>query len=90
MATSDKKYFWRDSDPLWYKDAIIYELHVRAFHDSDGDGMGDFQGLTEKLDSPGPGSYGALASSLLSISLQGRWLRCLGLFQRPSHIRDAP
>jgi len=50
MATSDKKYFWRDSDPLWYKDAIIYELHVRAFHDSDGDGMGDFQGLTEKLD----------------------------------------
>jgi maltose alpha-D-glucosyltransferase/alpha-amylase len=50
MATSDKKYFWRDSDPLWYKDAVIYELHVRAFHDSDGDGMGDFPGLTEKLD----------------------------------------
>lgn len=37
-------------DPLWFKDAIIYELHVRAFHDSNGDGMGDFQGLTEKLD----------------------------------------
>jgi maltose alpha-D-glucosyltransferase / alpha-amylase len=37
-------------DPLWYKDAIIYELHVRAFMDSNGDGMGDFQGLTEKLD----------------------------------------
>jgi maltose alpha-D-glucosyltransferase / alpha-amylase len=37
-------------DPLWYKDAIIYELHVRAFHDSNGDGMGDFKGLTEKLD----------------------------------------
>ena len=34
----------------WYKDAIIYELHVRAFHDSDGDGIGDFRGLTEKLD----------------------------------------
>jgi len=50
MATSDKTYFWRDSDPLWYKDAVIYELHVRAFHDSDGDGMGDFPGLTEKLD----------------------------------------
>jgi maltose alpha-D-glucosyltransferase/alpha-amylase len=49
MATSDKKYFWRDSDPLWYKDAIIYELHVRAFYDSDGDGIGDFLGLTEKL-----------------------------------------
>ncbi|HET6881141.1 MAG TPA: maltose alpha-D-glucosyltransferase [Pirellulales bacterium] len=38
------------ADPLWYKDAIIYELHVRAFCDGDGDGIGDFQGLTEKLD----------------------------------------
>ncbi|HZZ82122.1 MAG TPA: maltose alpha-D-glucosyltransferase [Gemmataceae bacterium] len=37
-------------DPLWYKDAIIYELHVRAFHDSNGDGIGDFRGLLEKLD----------------------------------------
>jgi len=34
----------------WYKDAIIYELHVRAFYDSDGDGIGDFRGLTERLD----------------------------------------
>ena len=39
-----------DDDPLWYKDAIIYELHVRAFHDSNGDGIGDFRGLIEKLD----------------------------------------
>ncbi|MGH2468421.1 MAG: alpha-amylase family glycosyl hydrolase, partial [Candidatus Limnocylindrales bacterium] len=37
-------------DPLWYKDAVIYELHVRSFFDSDGDGIGDFRGLTEKLD----------------------------------------
>src|SRR5437588_3510861 len=37
-------------DPLWYKDAIIYELHVKTFYDSDGDGMGDFRGLIEKLD----------------------------------------
>ncbi len=37
-------------DPLWYKDAVIYELHVKTFHDSDGDGMGDFRGLIEKLD----------------------------------------
>jgi len=50
MAGSDKRYFWRDDDPLWYKDAIIYELHVRAFHDSNSDGIGDFPGLTEKLD----------------------------------------
>jgi maltose alpha-D-glucosyltransferase/alpha-amylase len=38
-----------DSDPLWYKDALIYELHVRAFNDSNGDGIGDFPGLLEKL-----------------------------------------
>ncbi len=38
-----------DDDPLWYKDALIYELHVRAFQDSDGDGSGDFRGLLEKL-----------------------------------------
>ncbi len=38
------------ADPLWYKDAIIYELHVKTFHDSDGDGIGDFRGLIEKLD----------------------------------------
>ncbi len=37
-------------DPQWYKDAVIYELHVRSFFDSNGDGMGDFKGLTEKLD----------------------------------------
>jgi maltose alpha-D-glucosyltransferase/alpha-amylase len=36
--------------PLWYKDAIIYQLHVRTFYDSNGDGIGDFRGLTGKLD----------------------------------------
>ena len=36
-------------DPLWYKDALIYEVHVRAFADSNGDGIGDFAGLTQKL-----------------------------------------
>ena len=38
------------SDPQWYKDAIIYELHVKAFADSNGDGIGDFPGLMSKLD----------------------------------------
>jgi maltose alpha-D-glucosyltransferase/alpha-amylase len=37
-------------DPLWYKDAIIYETHVKAFYDSNNDGIGDFPGLTLKLD----------------------------------------
>jgi maltose alpha-D-glucosyltransferase/alpha-amylase len=38
-----------DGDVLWYKDAIIYQLHVKAFADSNNDGIGDFAGLTEKL-----------------------------------------
>ena len=38
------------TDPQWYKDAVIYQLHVRAFFDSNNDGIGDFPGLTEKLD----------------------------------------
>jgi Glycosidases len=37
-------------DLLWYKDAVIYELHVKAFCDSTGDGIGDFAGLTRRLD----------------------------------------
>jgi maltose alpha-D-glucosyltransferase/alpha-amylase len=38
------------TDPLWYKDAIVYQLHARAFCDTTGDGTGDFPGLTQKLD----------------------------------------
>jgi 1,4-alpha-glucan branching enzyme len=38
------------SDPLWYKDAVIYEVHVRSFADSNGDGVGDFTGLIRRLD----------------------------------------
>ena len=39
-----------EADPLWYKDAIIYQLHVKSFFDSNNDGVGDFAGLMEKLD----------------------------------------
>ncbi|MDP8261945.1 MAG: maltose alpha-D-glucosyltransferase [Candidatus Ancaeobacter aquaticus] len=39
-----------EDTPQWYKDAVIYELHVRAFNDNSGDGIGDFKGLTERLD----------------------------------------
>ena len=35
--------------PRWYRDAVIYELHVRSFYDSNGDGVGDLPGLIEKL-----------------------------------------
>ncbi|KQP15775.1 maltose alpha-D-glucosyltransferase [Methylobacterium sp. Leaf93] len=38
------------SDPQWYRDAIIYQIHVKSFFDSNNDGIGDFEGLTQKLD----------------------------------------
>ncbi|MEO7870502.1 MAG: alpha-amylase family glycosyl hydrolase, partial [Candidatus Limnocylindria bacterium] len=37
-------------EALWYKDAVIYQLHVKAFADSSSDGIGDFEGLTQRLD----------------------------------------
>src|SRR5689334_5428757 len=39
-----------EPDPLWYKDALIYQTHIKAFFDSNGDGIGDFEGLIQKLD----------------------------------------
>ena len=48
--SSDPRTTPLDVDPLWYKDAVIYELHVKAFFDSNNDGIGDFPGLTAKLD----------------------------------------
>ncbi|MQX37924.1 maltose alpha-D-glucosyltransferase [Roseospira navarrensis] len=52
MSSVASRVVTRDAtvDPLWYKDAIIYQLHVKAFADSDGNGIGDFRGLTDKLD----------------------------------------
>ena len=44
MQTTDSR------DPLWYKDAVVYQAHVRAFFDSTNDGVGDFAGLTQKLE----------------------------------------
>ncbi|WP_349371051.1 maltose alpha-D-glucosyltransferase [Salinarimonas sp.] len=45
-----KKSLITNTDPLWYKDAVIYQLHVKSFFDSDNDGIGDFAGLLQKLD----------------------------------------
>ena len=41
---------WFESEPLWFKTAVFYEVYVRGFFDGNGDGMGDFRGLIEKLD----------------------------------------
>jgi maltose alpha-D-glucosyltransferase/alpha-amylase len=50
MNSSNRDRLGLDHDPLWDKSGVIYEVHVRAFSDSDADGTGDFRGLTEKLD----------------------------------------
>jgi maltose alpha-D-glucosyltransferase/alpha-amylase len=60
------------SDPLWYKDAFFYEAHVRAFFDTNNDGIGDFPGLTSKLD------------YLQSLGINALWL----LPFYPSPLRD--
>src|SRR6266700_857212 len=39
----------KNDDPLWFKDAIIYEVYVRGFYDANNDGIGDLPGLTQKL-----------------------------------------
>ena len=41
---------WFESDPLWFKHAVFYEIHVRGFFDGNADGMGDLRGVTDKLD----------------------------------------
>jgi maltose alpha-D-glucosyltransferase/alpha-amylase len=41
---------WFEAEPLWFKHAVFYEVAIRSFYDGDGDGSGDFRGLTEKLD----------------------------------------
>jgi maltose alpha-D-glucosyltransferase / alpha-amylase len=41
---------WFEAQPLWFKTAVFYEVHIRGFYDGNGDGSGDFRGLTEKLD----------------------------------------
>jgi hypothetical protein len=66
-------------DPLWYKDAVFYELHVKAFQDSNGDGIGDFNEMIERLVGrtrarrrPGP------ASSAQESAVKGRGGRLCG------------
>src|SRR6202035_5403546 len=41
---------WFEAEPLWFKSAVFYEIHIRGFYDGNGDGSGDFRGLIEKLE----------------------------------------
>ncbi|MEZ0292884.1 MAG: alpha-amylase family glycosyl hydrolase, partial [Solirubrobacteraceae bacterium] len=50
MSTRNDPGHWFEAEPLWFKTAVFYEIHTRAFFDANGDGSGDFRGLIEKLD----------------------------------------
>jgi pullulanase/glycogen debranching enzyme len=71
-------------DTLWYKDAIIYQLHVKSFYDGNNDGIGDLPGLISKLD-----YIAELGVNILSLAAIGRWIRYQRLSQRSSRLRDA-
>ena len=77
-------------DPLWYKDAIIYQAHVKSFFDSNNDGIGDFPGLTQKLDYlQGLGVTCIWLLPFFPSPLQRRWVRHCGLPERPPELRHA-
>ena len=79
-----------DDDPLWYKDAIIYEVRTRSFYDSNGDGIGDLQGLAHEARLPRrPRRHGALAPPLLPFARARRRLRHRRLHRRPPRHRHA-
>ena len=59
-------------DPHWYKDAIIYQLHIKAYQDSSGDGIGDFVGLTRQARlHRQPGRDRRLGDAVLSLPVAG-------------------
>src|SRR6476469_4968731 len=47
---ANQAYQWFEAEPLWFKRAVFYEIHIRGFFDGNGDGSGDFRGLIEKLE----------------------------------------
>ena len=78
-----------NADPLWYKDAVIYQLHVKSFFDANNDGIGDFAGLIEKLDYIAElGVNTDLAAAVLSEPAPRRRLRHLRLSRRASGLRQ--
>ena len=74
-------------DPSWYKDAVIYQVHVKSFYDSNNDGVGDFSGPDREARLyRRPRRQCDLAAALLSFAASRRWLRYFQLPQRASGI----
>ena len=75
--------------PLWFKDAVIYQAHVRAFFDSNNDGIGDFPGLTRSSTTCRARRQLPLAAAVLSLAAARRRLRHRRLREHPSELRHA-
>jgi maltose alpha-D-glucosyltransferase / alpha-amylase len=75
-------------DEPWYKHAIIYQVHVRTFYDSNGDGIGDFRGLMKNWTICGFRDQYHLVDAVLSVAAARRRLRHCGLLLGPFQLRN--
>jgi maltose alpha-D-glucosyltransferase / alpha-amylase len=73
-------------DPLWYKDAVIYQVHVKSYFDSNNDGIGDFPGLIAKLDYIA--DLGVNTIWVLPLATSRRRLRHLRVPRRTQRLRN--
>src|SRR3954470_17581479 len=74
---------WFESDPLWFKKALFYEIHLRGFYDGNADGSGDFRGLTEKA-AAGSAHFPGVGEKLACVEgLGGDCIRLLPMFASP-------
>ena len=90
MTNPEEQAAPRAIDPLWFKDAIIYALHVKTFADGNGDGIGDFKGLSARAGLSRVARRDlSVASSVLRVAASRRWLRHRALRAGRSAVRFA-
>ena len=75
------------NDPLWYKDGAIYEAHVKSFYDSNNDGIGDFNGLAQKLDYLQGLGCAPVAAAVFPVTAERRRVRRRRLPERAFELR---
>ena len=78
---------WFESNPLWFKTAVFYEIHTRAFFDGNDDGSGDFRGLIQKLDYLQWLGIDCIWLLPYTLAAEGRRLRHRRLLRHQSRLR---
>ena len=79
ISTVEEQSQYGFDDPLWWEHAVFYEIFVRSFYDSNGDGIGDFNGITQKLDYLNDGD----PSTNTDLGINAIWL--MPIFPSPSY-----